>query len=419
MTKKRMIIIAAAVVLLIGGVVWKNARNGDDDLPVIKGMEAQRKAMEEVLSASGQFLSRDEQYIVSPVNSRIEEVFVEEGAQVLAGEVLMQLDTDDLEEQRQQQLIALEQVELAVRQSLLNLRLEYRSQLLQVQQLRDSHERNQKVHELGNLSDEALRISQDSLTAAEHGLAAVTERLNLLCRQDAGDAPLLESHNDASIIASAPEVAQQRLLLKMVEDQISDCRVTAEMDGVVSRIMNTHGALVTQGMELALVQNNQAIEVEIWIDEVDIGKVKPGDSVEVEADSIIGITLEGSIRSISPQIERIGNSLASRVRISLDNHDQILRPGASCRATIRSLAREDALTIPIEAIKPQSGDILVYRMTLQNDNRYKLEELIVSTGLSTLDEMEILSGLEEGDVVAVSQIDLLRNAMVVQREEEL
>jgi len=415
---KKIWIIALVVILVMAGAIWKNRSAKTEELPRISAEAASTKAMEEELTATGKFIAREEEHILSRVNSRVVELLVEEGADVQQGELLILLDTEDLEKEKQRQLIALQQVEMAVRQNLLNLRLEYRSQLIRVQQLQDSLEKNIKVHSLGSLSDEELRLSRDALTGAENGLAAVQQRLNLLCGLPADAEPVMDDSRDNSIIAEAPEVAQQRLALKRIEENIAHCSIKAGMTGRLASLPFSKGNLVTQGMELALIQDINSVEAEIWVDEVDIGKIQPGDAVEVEADSIIGVTLNGQIHSISPRIDRIGNSMASRVRVSLDPTDHQLRPGGSCRALIHSLARSSALTVPIQAVKPEGGDVLVYRLNEDTADRYKLEEVVVATGLSTLDEMEILSGLEEGDLVATSNVDNLRNGMVIRLEED-
>lgn len=409
-------IIGGALVLVLLAAVIKGRSGGTDDLPVIRAALVQRGEMEETLTASGTFYVKEEEPIISRVNSRVSQVLAEEGDQVAPGAVLMILDSSDLEEERQERLIALNQAELSVRQTLLNLRLEYRSQSLRLQQLKDKYAKDQRVHELGSISDEDLRLSRDSLTSAENSLQATQAQLNLICGLPSKAEPQLSEEGDEKILRNSPEVARQRHLLSLTEENIRRCTVTSGIRGVVARLPLTKGMGVSAGMELALIQNSNSLEAEIWVDEVDIGKIALGDRVNLESDSLIGQKIPGRIRSISPRVERLGNSLASRVKVGLEEERSDLRSGGSCHATIDTIARENTLTIPLEAVKPMAGDLVVYRMTEAGSGRYRLEEKSIITGLSTLDLMEVLEGLEEGDRVAVSHIDDLRNGMTVNLE---
>jgi hypothetical protein len=165
--------------------------------------------------------------------------------------------------------------------------------------------------------------------------------------------------------------------------------------------------LTGAGTNLIMMQGDDPMEAEVTVDEVDIGKIKVGDTALITTDSLIGKEISGQIKAISPILELFGNSRAGKVVIGMDETDLPLRSGASCVAEIRTLAREGTLTLPVTAITTSRGRVLAYRLEETDEGKTRLKEVELVTGISTIDDIEILGGIDEGDRFALPDSDII------------
>jgi HlyD family secretion protein len=406
---KKKIIFAAAGLLLVLVIVLSLIKKGDEKsvFPTLEWVAAQIKPMEETISASGEFKPHSREILSGEISGKITEIHVEEGDWVKAGQLLISLNQTDYRQSVNQAEASLESIRRSIRQTLLSYRLEYGSLEIQQKQTREKLEKQEELFKLEAITEEELKLSRDSLERAEQNLRATAEKLNLLCGLPPDSPPMLSSSKDQEIIESSPEVIQQQLLLEGARRNLERCFIRAPRNGQVVKIYPQRGALTGAGTNLIMMQGDDPMEAEVTVDEVDIGKIKVGDTALITTDSLIGKEISGQIKAISPILELFGNSRAGKVVIGMDETDLPLRSGASCVAEIRTLAREGTLTLPVTAITTSRGRVLAYRLEETDEGKTRLKEVELVTGISTIDDIEILGGIDEGDRFALPDSDII------------
>ncbi len=413
--KKKILIplLGGAVLILLVVSFLIRDREEKSTFPEVNWVRAERKPLEETISASGVFRSPSREIITALQGGWIDEIAVKEGDRVDRGQILLRLNREDYAGQVLQDEASLERMRRSVGETLLSYRLEYRSQEISLNQSRDKYEKQKELLALEAISEEELNLTADAVERGEENLRALGEKLNLLCGLPPGSAPCLTPERDGEIIDASPDVKQQILRLEESRRALDRCTLRADSSGRIVKVTPEKGAPVSVGSELFILQGDDPLEASVTVDEVDIGKLREGDRALVRSDSLIGKELTGRITSISPTLELFGNTRAGRILIALDPTDLPLRAGASCVAEITTLASADALTLPVAAIVTERGRITAFRLE-EGEGKTRLAEVDLDTGLSTIDDLEIRGGASEGERFALPGGDLiLRDGLYV------
>jgi hypothetical protein len=158
---------------------------------------------------------------------------------------------------------------------------------------------------------------------------------------------------------------------------------------------------------------------------VDIGKIHVGQSTEVTSDSLIGITLHGTVDTISPTISSIGAARVSLVDVRIDGTlpgggaRPVLRSGASTTARITTSVKKDALLIPLASFVTEENVTSVFLLTPTGKKNgagadvFQLSRRTITTGTSDVNNVEVLTGVAEGDTIAAGNLKLLRDGILV------
>ena len=134
--------------------------------------------------------------------------------------------------------------------------------------------------------------------------------------------------------------------------------------------------------------------------------IKVGQTIRIRVDAFPGETFDGKVYAIDPRIDVAGRSLL--VRAKVPNADRRLRPGLFARVTVLLQIKEDALTIPEQAIVPQGDSQYVFKI---DGGKVAMSE--VSVGMRRSGQVEILQGLSVGDeVVTAGQLKLRDGTLV-------
>lgn len=136
--------------------------------------------------------------------------------------------------------------------------------------------------------------------------------------------------------------------------------------------------------------------VSINVDELDILSVKEGQTATVTLDALDGQEFEGTITEVSSEASSGNSSAKYPVTITFEKTDDMLL-GMSASATIHVSEAEDAVLIPVDALQEKGDSTFVY--TKKDSDGSLSGEVEVETGISNGSQVEITSGLEEGDTV--------------------
>jgi membrane fusion protein (multidrug efflux system) len=125
-----------------------------------------------------------------------------------------------------------------------------------------------------------------------------------------------------------------------------------------------------------------------------------GQTIRIKVDAFPDATFEGKVYAIDPRLDVAGRSLL--VRAIVPNKDQLLRPGLFARVTVLLQLKEEALSVPEQAIVPQGDSQYVFKIV---DGKVKLTKVL--TGTRREGRVEIVEGLSVGDqVVTAGQLKI-------------
>lgn len=198
--------------------------------------------------------------------------------------------------------------------------------------------------------------------------------------------------------------AQQRV--EEITASIDGMAVKASRTGTVIYQANWRGEkkkvgdTAWRGEPIISLASLDEMEGEGQVDEVDVSRVAVGQLVSLRLDAQADVEIRGRIVEISRTVRRASpeNPLkVANVRIELEpNEDVKLRPGMRFRGTVESERVENALLLPLEAIVPTPEGPVVRRA-----EGLGTEEVLVELGRRAGNQVEVLSGLDEGDEVVL------------------
>ncbi|MGB9301872.1 MAG: efflux RND transporter periplasmic adaptor subunit, partial [Anaerolineae bacterium] len=269
----------------------------------------------------------------------------------------------------------------------------------------------------------AGEISQEQLFALWDRLQAVKERLDLarLAASEIssaqgqvaeGEYNLQKAQEALAEMSSGPDaadvqVAQAKLIsaqatLEEAQAALEGATIVAPFAGLVTAVEAEVGATVGTDA-LITVADMAHPQMEIWIDEVDVGSVAPGYEVDVIFDALPDDSFTGRVVLVEPELQSMQNAPTVLVYASLDEESALpaeLPIGANGTVEIIAARAENALLVPVEALRELSaGEYAVFVMV---DGELQMRQ--VEVGVMDYTYAELISGLSEGDVVSTGTV---------------
>ena len=188
--------------------------------------------------------------------------------------------------------------------------------------------------------------------------------------------------------------------------QYKEIPVTSPISGVVSQRWVDLGDMIPAKAKLFEIQSSAKLLADVPVSELDIRKLKIGQTAEIYADACPEKVFKGVIQRIYPQVEaRTRNGI---VEIRLADPCANLRAGMFVRATFVTRIIENAIAIPVPAVieRPQTKVCFIV-------NEGKAKEVALTTGIETEGWLEIVAGLAPGDKVVVEGQEQLKSGSPV------
>lgn len=207
--------------------------------------------------------------------------------------------------------------------------------------------------------------------------------------------------------------------LSAAESDLAETTITAPMSGVVVGEPKPAGTMAVQGNSnptvIMRIADTSKKQIMAKIDETDIGNIKVGQDATFTVDTYTNQTFTAHVSKISQTDtsntwDTNGTSTSSSsssssasviyyyVTLDVDDPDDVLRLGMTARVEINTAEKENALVVPIAALKTNDNGSYVLRVNTSGQT----EQVPVTTGIYSDEYVEILSGLSEGDSVSVS-----------------
>lgn len=244
---------------------------------------------------------------------------------------------------------------------------------------------------------------------------------NLVAQQELDDAQSKDQSAAAQLDASKAALAsaeQQLAVAKANQDRVetlfSYSRITAPFAGVITRRYADTGAMIQAGtssdiqaMPLVRLSQNDLLRLDIPVPESVVPQVHVGMAAQVQVPSL-NKTYQGKVVRFADHID--DGTRTMETEIDTPNPKLELVAGMYAYASIVLENRKNVLTVPVQAIDRENGQVTVDRVNGQG----KIEVVPVQLGLQTADRAEVLSGLQMGDTVVVSARSQLRSGEQVQ-----
>jgi HlyD family secretion protein len=411
-SRKARIIAAAAGVTVIGAVVAVNVIRDRRSKVTVQTQKAGRQDLVSIVSASGEVKPKKFVNISANVSGRITHLSVQEGDAVQKGQVLARIDSTRFEAGERQSEAALQ----AARADL------------------------QRAE--ADLENSRLMFERAQSMKAE----------KLISQQEYDQADAEMKMKAAAVESQKRRIAQQAAMLETNRDDLAKTTIESPMNGVVTSLIKEEGEMVIGAQSFSptvimTVADLSVMEVEILVDETDIRNVALGQEAEVRVDALEGIEIKGEVTEIGSSAIPRGTSAAAatgqatastanvakdfKVVVTLNQPPATLRSGLNATADIVTARKPGVLAVPIQAVVVRQLDKegkVIESGTVQaaggeptgpvekgeeKDGVFVInagQALFrpVKTGIMGETEIEITSGLQDGDEVVVGSYRTLR-----------
>lgn len=328
----------------------------------------------------------------APFPGVVKGLYVHEGDQVPAGKLLLSMDDADARAKLATALANLKGAQAAydatvkggTQEELLSLNGQIQSAILDREQAQNSLATLEKLQMQGAASASEVAAAKDRLIAANNSLGVLEKKKT--SRYGSPDV----AHAKASLEdAQAAYAAAQQ--------SVNQANVKAPFAGTVYSIPVSRTEFVEQGKTLLEMADLDKLQVRAYFDEPEIGRLREGMPVTITWDARPNLEWHGHIERVPSTIIRYQTTRnVGQAVIAMDHTDGVLLPNTNVTVTVIISDSTNALNVPRDALHTEQGRFYVYRIA---DGVLRRTE--VKTGASNLTQIEILSGLNEGDSVAL------------------
>ncbi len=376
-------IIGAAIIIIVVLVIF-GRKNSNKGVEVTTQIVA-KGTITEVIPANGKIKPVVEVKISPDVSGEIVELNFKEGDNIKRGELIIKIKQDVYISMRDRAEASLNSVKAQLTQ-----------QLAQFKQIEQSYLRNKTLYEQKAISEadyenalSQYNVTKEQIKAAEFNVKSATAAL-----QEA-------------------------------QDNLVKTTIYAPMDGIISKMNVEKGERVVgtsqmAGTELLRIANFDQMEVLVDVNENDIIRIQERDTAMVEVDSYPGRKFTGMVTQIANSAKNIGSSIEQvtnfevKILILPESYQDLVkeglnpfRPGMSATASIQTERRDNIISIPVQTITTRND---LFTDTLANKKSDELSEQVfvvkddntlevrkIETGIQDITNIEILSGLNEGE----------------------
>src|ERR1700723_3524713 len=400
-----------------------------------------RQDLTSIVTASGEIRPKNYTNVMGEGFGKITEINVKEGDHIKKGDVLLHLENIQPGADVQAQIASISAAEAGMRVADAN----YQSAIATLAQrtsdlekAKFDWERSQQLYKEQLISKQdydATRAVYNGATAALNASQAQVEQTRAAREQ------------------ARPTAGQSRAVLTHTQDVLRKTTYTAPIDGIVSYIAVRVGENVVPGIQnaegsfLMTISDMSIVTSEVKVDETDITNVREGNPADVTIDAIPGRIFKGHVTQVgdlailrssgqAATTQTTANTQEARdfkVVVTIDNPPNGLRPGLSASAKIETAQKKDVLTVPIQALavrtqsdldeaqKEKNSSVTLAAPKPAGDARVKkdvqgifvirgkkAEFIPVQTGISGVTDIEVTSGLKDGDEIVIGNYKALR-----------
>src|SRR5262252_1883771 len=355
-----------------------------------------RGEMVREVHGNGTLVPQVTRWIPSPADGRVEKVFVQAGAEVGAGSIIVELSNPQMEQQAVDAALQVKTAEADAE----NLRVKLES---------DSMTQQSQIASIkAEYSQAKLQLDADEVLAKQGLMAELLLKVSRVHVQDLANRLKVEQERlaftskstKAQINAQQSRVQQLQALAKLKKDQVDALKVRAGTSGVLQQVSVQEGQQVTPGINIARIADPASLKAELKIAETQIKDVKEHQKAIIDTRNGV---IEGQVARIDPaaregaftvDITFTGPLPASaRVDLSVDG-------------TIELERLKNVLYVGRPAFGQGQQTVGIFRLSPDGSEATRTQ---VSLGRSSVSTIEIVNGLREGDQVIISDTSAVDN----------
>ena len=389
-SKKKLFIFGGLGLLVLILVIITFAGGSKENIILVQTEKVQKRSITQTVTATGTIDPEFKVLITPEVTGEIIGLPVKEGDIVKKGQLLIKIKGDQYMAQK-------DRLEANLKSAEANLRMSE----AELKRIELEYNRVKELHSKGLASNSELENAEANFLSTK-----------------------------ASYESSEANVLQSKAQLREVLETLYKTTIYSPMDGIVTQLNvelaeRVLGSGFSQGTNIMTVADLSNMEAVVDVDENDVVLVSVGDTANVKVDAFGDRVFQGVVTEIGNSAKATGFGTQEQVvnfsvKIKLIDLDNNLRPGMSCNADIETETVENVISVPIQSVtartdvpdnedstKVEKQDDESDQMPMMNkpkevvfltDNG-KAKMVVVKTGISDDNYLEIKSGLSEGDVV--------------------
>lgn len=408
--KKKLIIIVVVIIAIVGiifarVVTKKKNVSAQNSITSVKTINPSINSISTTVEYSCQ-LKPIKQVDISPKTAgKVASLKVDVGSSVSSGQVLFNIDSQDLQAQVNQQQASLDAANAnlaktqgsSVDQSVAQAEQTLQSAEVTYNDALDYYNKMQSLYNSGAESEQDLETAQTKYQSAKVALAGAQSNFNIV----SGEV------GPQSVQAAQAQVKQSEASVESAKVQLSNATITTPISGTVSVVNVKQGEMTPTGSTSITVIDTSSMDAEVNVPDNMLSKIKVGDSVQLKVNSLSDKKINGTIYNISPAADSKTQSYI--VKIKVDNSDGSLKPGMFTKVELPNEKVDNALTVPVEAITTEDGVSYIYKVS-----NGKVKKVSVTPGLSDGKITEIKSNniYKDDDIITEGQLFLGENQRV-------
>jgi len=413
-----------------------------------------RQDLTSVVTASGEIKPKDYHNIGADAAGDLTEILVKEGDRVKRGQLLARIESVQPEADVNAQRAALSSAEAnstaaeaglkSADENISTMQAALEKDRADQDRMKADFDRSQQLYDAKLLAKQDYELKKFTYEAQKAAIRESEARVS--------QAKVQREQYAAQLSQAQRGIAQAKAVLVRFDDILRKHNSYSPIDGVVTNLPVRLGESVVQGIQssagsnIMTIADMSLITAEVKVDETDIVNIKLSQVADITIDAIPNKTFKGHVTEIgntailrSTGVAASQSAVSSqeakdfKVVIAMDNPPDEVRPGLSCTAKITTATRQNALTIPIQALTVrQKGDLdpapapgkapIIPAKLTPAEEKARKEEIQgvfvvaggkaefrkVETGITGATDIEVLSGLKEGDQIITGTYQVIR-----------
>ncbi|MBI5416897.1 efflux RND transporter periplasmic adaptor subunit [Candidatus Poribacteria bacterium] len=444
----------------------------EESAVLVKSTIVKRIAIEELLNVTGNIEAWDEVKVSSKIQGRVTKVYFDEGDYIKKGDVLFQLEDEEINIQIKQSEMAIKSTEVLIDKAKLSLKVlddkisvmikqaqagvevqeaslskvnagsriqEKEQARLGVQQAeitldnaKTNFERSEKLYKSEAMTKPQYEAAKLQFELAKSRLKVSQEIFNLMEAGSRDEDKVLVGAQVHAAHASLELAEAQKQDKKVIEEDVKtleihlnqaklsqelikitldNTKIVSPMSGIIIKKSVNNGEMVSPGIPVFFISQIDPLKVKAEIPENELSKIKTGLIANIKIDAYKDTIFSGNIIYISPILNQ--TSRTCTIEIKIPNTDKKIKSGMFARIVINIGKKDNALVVP--------KDVLIF-----DEDKYHLFQIQnniailkdVKPGLSQDDKNEILDGINEGDEIVSMGKEYVKNGMKIKVTEQ-